>query len=283
LAYLNRQQPDVYFCGQNIGLPLLYRGRTRLVLGILDAIPQRFAEHYIVTLRDRIRYRWMQGAQARKADQIVTISQASQRDIKRFMGVSQVKTIYIRQLAGQSKVRMAANTPPVYVYIGGVEWRKRLDSVVQAFELSLTNHPGSKLYLIGSGYEAVLDKLASDKARPLIVLAGVLSEEKRNALIRRADAVLFPSLYEGYGLPIAEGLLQGVPVICGEGGSQREIGGVSAVYVDPTDVSAIVGAMEKVRTNAFRKSFKEGLTEQVAFLTNPALDDELVRAVVGRS
>jgi glycosyltransferase involved in cell wall biosynthesis len=281
--YIHEARPTAYVCGQNIGLPLGYgkltRHDTRLVLGILDMIPQRFAAHYIVSWRDKLRYQWLQRANARAADQIITISKASQRDIKRYMGVKQVRSVYIRQVEPPAKQRSGAGSP-TFVYMGGVEWRKRVDVAVAALGIVLVKHPDAKLYLIGKGYEAIV-AAAPSEVQAAIIQPGVLPETKRNRIIQNASAVLAPSLYEGYGLPIAEGLLHHVPVICGRDGAQREVGGDAALYIDPSDEKALAQAMLQTLTPAYQKTFKAVVQKQIDFLCDPELDKKLVQAIVG--
>lgn len=277
--FMKKKRYDVYFCGQNIGLPLLYKGSTRLVLGLLDMIPQHFHEHYIRSLRDYIRYRLVQLANAKKADRIVTISEASREDIKRYMGVANVEAVYIRQtqrsLPGIHRKRHS------FVYVGGVEWRKKLDSLLKAFAIYHELQPTAQLTLIGHGYEPILERLELPQSViKRIILVGMVGDAERTRLMAQATAVVFPSIYEGYGLPIAESFLVGTPVICGRGGSQMEIGGDLARYVDPESTSDLLRALQDVSNPAFLRSFSEDVGERTQFLTDEKLDKALVRAVL---
>jgi alpha-1,3-rhamnosyl/mannosyltransferase len=85
-------------------------------------------------------------------------------------------------------------------------------------------------------------KQAAPKAR--VVFTGTINDEDLAALYSGADAFVFPSLYEGFGLPILEAMGCGCPVVCSNRGSLPEIAGKSAILVDPLDVAAISGAIE---------------------------------------
>jgi alpha-1,3-rhamnosyl/mannosyltransferase len=90
-------------------------------------------------------------------------------------------------------------------------------------------------------------------------------------LIAESAALVYPSLYEGYGLAIAEGFMAGVPVVAGRGGSQAEVGGPGVYYIDPLDVHAIALAMEAVLTPNTRAELAKGRASQSAVIFGPQI------------
>jgi glycosyltransferase involved in cell wall biosynthesis len=88
--------------------------------------------------------------------------------------------------------------------------------------------------------------------------------------------LVYPSLYEGYGLVIAEGFAAKTPVIAGQGGSQAEIGGNAVRYINPTDANDIAAAMSEVLEPTIASALVAAGTKQLAALRDPAVTQRLV-------
>ena len=93
----------------------------------------------------------------------------------------------------------------------------------------------SQLVLAGGtgwGMDKVLEKIQKSESKDRIVLTGYVSEEEKAGLYKNAEAFLFPSLYEGFGIPILESFSYGVPVITAKNSSLPEVGGDAAIYIE---------------------------------------------------
>ncbi len=137
------------------------------------------------------------------------------------------------------------------LYTGSLSPRKNLVRLLQAFaqlrgkvphKLALT---GSKSWKDRSVYE-MMDTL---KLRDRIVQLGYVEEEDMPALYTLADAYAYPSLYEGFGLPVLEAMQCGCPVVASDVSSVPEVAGEAAILVDPHDVDAISNAIHTVLTD----------------------------------
>ena len=111
-------------------------------------------------------------------------------------------------------------------------------------------------------------------------MTGYLSDIAKTALVARATALVYPSLYEGYGLAAAEALQLGVRALTGVGGSQREIGGEAAEYLDPITRDGLADAMTRLSRTPPDARFLDAARTQVARLTSSALDEIAVDALV---
>lgn len=128
--------------------------------------------------------------------------------------------------------------PPYLLALGTLEPRKNLDRLVRAF-LDLKQAgaiPGHKLVLVGGkGWrDGALTRLLQESAGRDVLSLGYVSDEHLPALYGGADLFVFPSLYEGFGMPVAEALACGTRVVCTDSPEIREAGGESPVYVAPT-------------------------------------------------
>jgi glycosyltransferase involved in cell wall biosynthesis len=117
-------------------------------------------------------------------------------------------------------------------------------ALLAAFADVRHERPELRLVLLGSGYEALDAELARlGLGADAVERPGYVAEDAKAAYLRGARAVVYPSLLEGFGLPIVEALAAGTPVVCGTGGAQPEIAGAAALYADPRDPRSVAAAM----------------------------------------
>lgn len=276
-AHLAAADPDVYFTGANRGIPLRKRRRTRHVLGLLDVIPYVFFRHYHLS-------RWRTGTRDRsldkelvaqlvavaRADAILTISRQSAADIRRLFRRRAVTPLLIRLKD------VAPRTPlpplPQFVYVGGCDFRKRVDMLLRGFALFLRDHPGHRLVLVGWNYGALEPLLAELALGDAVVFTGYVDDDTKFRVIGESVAMVYPSIYEGYGMAIAEGFQAGVPVIAGGGGAQDEVGGSGTRRIDPLSPEGIAAAMAEMLDAPTRDAWIARGREQLARLTDPAIE-----------
>ena len=132
---------------------------------------------------------------------------------------------------------------PFVLAAGTLEPRKNLVRLIEAWgRLDATDHD---LVLVGpSGWE--FDEIVRRADAPHVRVLGYVSEPDLAALYGMCDAFCYPSLYEGFGLPVLEAMTAGAPVITSSVSSLPEVAGGAAVLVDPLDVGAIAGALARV-------------------------------------
>lgn len=220
-------------------LPIRLEG-ARNVVTVHDAVPLTHPE---LTGIDPGRYRRLMAALADSADAIVTVSEAARRDIATQCGIAPSRIHNLSQAVAfsEAELRQARDArPPVspgyFVHVGRVEQRKNICRLVAAHARSGTRRP---LVLIGPDGDDRPDYESLVGAAPVIRV----SWSDRATLIRTmrdAHALLFPSLAEGFGLPIIEAMVLGTPVLTARGGATGEIATEdAAILVDPLDVSDI--------------------------------------------
>lgn len=137
--------------------------------------------------------------------------------------------------------------------IGRLEKRKNLGSLIKAFNLirKKGSWPG-QLVLIGKpgfGYQEIKQRIKTSPYREQIIEKGYVSDEEKWHFLSKADVFVFPSLYEGFGLPLLEAFAAQTPVVAARAASIPEIGGNACLYFDPQDPQEMSRQIERVLTN----------------------------------
>ena len=139
--------------------------------------------------------------------------------------------------------------PGFLLAVGTVEPRKNYPRLLAAYRLLKARAGAPPLVVVGRvgwAYGRALDEL---RAEPGVRLLGHVDDATLRALYQAAAALAFPSLYEGFGLPLLEAMAEGLPAIAGRAGALPELAGDAALLVDPLDVEAIAGGLERLLTD----------------------------------
>lgn len=137
---------------------------------------------------------------------------------------------------------------PFILSMGRLEEKKNTAHIIQAFDVLRKNHD-VQLVLVGKpgyGYEKVEAAIAASPYKNDIVCPGWTPPEEAVLLMNAAEVFLFPSLAEGFGMPVLEAMAAGTPVVASRGSSLEEVGGEAARYVDAGNVSDIANALEDI-------------------------------------
>ena len=138
------------------------------------------------------------------------------------------------------------------IALGRLEEKKNTVQIIQAFNLLKINFPNLKLLLVGSpgfGYERVKQTIEESPFKNDIIVAGWVKEKDLAVLLGKAKVMVFPTRYEGFGLPILEAFAAGVPVVAGQGSSLVEVGGEAVLYTNPENVQEIADNVELFLNN----------------------------------
>jgi glycosyltransferase involved in cell wall biosynthesis len=246
----------------------------RSVVTIHDCIHLMFPQY----LPSKLAYVYAKASMwsaTRKADRILTVSEASKRDILRFFDVKPEKVAVIhnaideRFLAPADATRMDLVRQryqldhPFILYVGNIKPHKNVERLIDAFGRARTAGPdGLKLVIIGdelSRYPALRQAVHRHKLDKQVRFLGFQPQETLAAFYRLARAFVFPSLYEGFGLPPLEAMACGCPVVASRAASLPEVCGDAAYYIDPMDVHSIAEGMYKVLVD---DELRHSLTEK---------------------
>jgi len=236
------------------------------VVTIHDVIPLLFpAYRGSVLVRLYIR---LVAAAARRAHAVIAVSHASQRDIIAQLGLPAARIRVIHEAAPADfrrveperadEVRRKYGLPERFLlYLGGFDMRKNVSTLLAAFAIVLRGIPSATLVLAGRlpERESALVPDPRRFARELgiesdIYFTGWVEERDKPALYSAAVAFVFPSRYEGFGLPVLEALACGTPVITSGVSSLPEIVGQAGILVSPDDVAGLAAAMARLWQDA---------------------------------
>ncbi len=184
-------------------------------------------------------------------DAILTISAFIKQEIIHFFPHLE-KPIFVTPLAANHKnFSYQKSVPkPYLLYVGVLDKRKNVLGLCQAFEMIASRYADFHLVLAGAhnGFEAekVLNFIAQSRFQKQFILKNFVSEAELRNLYANAWAFVFPSFYEGFGIPVLEAMSYQLPVLTSKNTAMQEIAQEAALYVNPYEVSSIAEGLEKI-------------------------------------
>ncbi|HRL14029.1 MAG TPA: glycosyltransferase family 1 protein [Aggregatilineales bacterium] len=247
-AALWADRPDVTFVPAHT-LPFVFPGRA--VVTVHDLGYRVFPRAH--KTRDRLYLDLTTRFSAWRATRVLADSQATAHDLTRFYGTpaDKIHVVYpgVEPLpAGDVEaVRARYRLPARYfLFLGTLQPRKNIARIVQAYATYREAHGGDVGLVLAGGQGWLYDE-AWTAGVDGVTLTGYVDDADRGALYAGAEALVFPSLYEGFGFPVLEALHAGTPVIASSTSSLPELVGDAGLLVDPLDVAAIARAMAAVK------------------------------------
>lgn len=277
-------------------LPIRLVG-ARNIYTLHDLVPLRYP---FLSLDDKTYYHRLIGKCVATADHLCTVSEQSKADIRDVFGVPEARisntyqsVVLPETSAQQTEAEARQVVEDVYgfgwdgyfLFFGAIEPKKNVGRLIEAV---LKACPSRPLVIVGNPAWKALEEsgFIEDYEREIAVTGAkrrlhkfsYLPASHLAGLVRGARAVLFPSLYEGFGLPVLESMLMGTPVLASTEGSLPEIAGDAALLVDPYDVDAIAGAITRLDTDdVLVSSLSRRGPEQAARFGIPPYLDRLTR------
>jgi glycosyltransferase involved in cell wall biosynthesis len=273
---LKKTKPDVFHC-QYVQPPF---AKIKTVLSIHDLAYEHFPEffHPIEALRMKTLVR----RSASRADHIMTISEFSAADIARRFDLPREK-ITVAYLAASSefhprdKGRCREHLAQAYginfpflLYVGRIQARKNLPRLVEAYAHLRKQGLDARLVMVGKKdwqSQQLLEKIKQLGLQDCVIFPGFVPSDDLPLFYNAAELFVFPSFFEGFGLPVVESMASGVPTITSFGSSLEEVAGDGALLIDPHDTASIAEALCKVLGDAAYRSdlASRGLNRSMQF------------------
>jgi glycosyltransferase involved in cell wall biosynthesis len=241
----------------------------KTVVTVHDLIFIRFPHYFKTT--DAFIYRIKLKHACRIADSIVAISQQTKKDLVDFLGVDPNRITIIYQGCNSvfwkdypaeehRAIQQKYNLPQRYfLYVGTIEERKNLLTAIRAIYEMGINIP---LFVVGRKTDyyhlKILPYIKENNVTHIHFLEGVTNNELP-LIYQNAECFIYPSLFEGFGIPLLEALVSGIPVITSKGGCFHEAAGPGSIYVDPQNHVELAEAIQIVCSNP---DLKQKMIEQ---------------------
>jgi glycosyltransferase involved in cell wall biosynthesis len=248
-------RPDVFHC-QYVVPPFVH---VPTVVSIHDLAYEHFPEYFRPF--ERWRMKRQVRAAAQRAAHVVTLSEYSAGDMAEKYGISREK-ITVTHLAAdarfQPRDRAAAQkqiaekygiAAPFVLYVGRVQARKNLPRLVEAFAQVRARSPELRLVIVGKRdwqAEQLLARVQGLGLQSAVTLTGYVAAEDLPPFYNAAEVFVFPSFFEGFGLPVLEAMASGTPTITSQGSSLEEVAGDAALLTDPHSTKALADALSRV-------------------------------------
>lgn len=257
-AVLGSDRLDVFHATANI-MPLTYPGKTVVTLHDLAIYkhPEWFPSQQVST-------RILVPQSLRKANHVIAVSEATKRDAQKQFGIPADRISVVYEAADTKllklkdrhlDIRSVHGLPEKYVlFVGTLEPRKNISGLLRAWQrLRATNSIKAALVIAGSiGYRGIDIEIEIEKLgiKNDVHYLGYIPHNHKVQLLESATAFVFPSLYEGFGLPVLEAMQLGTPVITSDNSSLPEVTGKAAILVEPEDIQALSTQLRRVLTQS---------------------------------
>ena len=242
-------------------VPIFYKGKMVVTIHDLthliypEFLPNRFAYYYA---------KFMIWIALKKASKIITVSQNTKNDILKMFKVNPDKIEVIHNGVGDEFIKKDKNeteylykkynipmNKKILMYVGNLKPHKNLERLLEAYS-KVENKENTCLLLVGKAFENynILENKEKElKIDEQVIHTGIVTQEELIDLYNLTDLFIFPSLYEGFGLPVLEALACGTPVICSNSSSLPEIGQNYVEYFNPLDIEDITDKINKELKN----------------------------------
>ncbi|MFC1938364.1 glycosyltransferase family 4 protein [Chloroflexota bacterium] len=201
----------------------------------------------------------------KKVDMVITVSESTKRDLMKYMSVpeTKIKTIYQGVDTEMYKVLPLSNIEsirrkyqldfPYILYVGNIEPKKNIPTLLKAFSaVCQESRNNYRLVIVGKKlwkYQPTLNTVRALNLQDKVIFLGYVPENDLPGIYNAASLFVFPSIYEGFGRPLLEAMMCGVPVITSNSSSMPEVVGDAGITVDPYDVPALAMAINQVLTD----------------------------------
>lgn len=260
---LARRPPDVFYTPAHV---IPYSLRIPSVATIHDVGFHFFPKAH--TRSQRTYLSWSTQHNGRHSRKVIADSQATKDDLIRLykLNPAKIDVIYpgidpeLGPVSDTGQLSSVQNKygviPPYLLYIGTLQPRKNLSRLIQAYTISAVEYQLVLAGKIGWGAKPLMDEVENAQSnlnqggnvsgKDRLHLPGYIADQDKAALISGARALLFPSLYEGFGFPVVEANVCGTPVLCSNTSSLPEIANGAALEIDPLDIEGLATGIQRI-------------------------------------
>lgn len=210
------------------------------------------------------------------SDHLIAVSSYTKKDVMETCGIPGNKITVIHEAVEESfgenldekkyeHIKRRYGLPEkYYLFLSTIEPRKNIQNLVRGFIIYKRLNPNDKAKLVigGSKNNKIFSNVMHDN-HPDIFFTGFIDEEDKAAAIQHADVFIYPSFFEGFGLPLLEAMKCGTPIITSNTSSMPEVVGDAAILINPELPDTIAAALEKIRKPGIKEQLKKNMEKQI--------------------
>ncbi len=305
LRAIRSDKPDVLWMPMH-NIPLLRNKKIKTTVTIHDLAFKYFPDHF--TKIDLIKLNFLAGMAIRRSDKIIAVSESTKNDILKFYpGIEEqkIKVIYhgfdsslFKKNSSREEIKNLLSKFQILnskfiLYVGAIQPRKNLEILIEAFNLykkekcadpnpfyKKDSNEKIKLVLAGGKawkWEKILESAKNSPYSKDIIVTGTLPFKEIRTLYQNASLFVFPSLYEGFGIPILEAFASETPVISSQNSSLQEVGGRAVKYFESGNCKDLCYKIEEVleNENLRKKMIERGIAQLESFSWNKCASETL--------
>ncbi len=208
----------------------------------------------------RLRFTKQAQRAAQNSDLLIAVSRYTANQVEELLHIPAARIRVVPHGVHQLSLDLPIQRENVILFVGALQLRKNVIRLVEAFERAYL--PDWKLILAGApggyGSAEIAERITNSRYRDKIEVTGYVAREQLEELYLRASVFAFPSLDEGFGIPVLEAMAHGVPVLTSDRPALSEIAGHAAILTNPFEVDSIAGQLRKLmQDSALRKELQE--------------------------
>ncbi len=258
---------DVIWFPKNV-IPFLIRSKAIVTIHDLCYFRPSYNAYPLIDTRYMT---YMIKSSCKRADKVIAVSSHTKKDLVSILGMNAEKIRIIYEAVDHEKYRVINDQSQldkvrekydlgkkIILFTGSISPRKNLARLIEAFHMIMDRLPHDLVITGHKGWKNTKELLMIRQNRRVKKI-GFVHEKEIACLYNLADMYVYPSLYEGFGLPVLEAQACGVPVIASNVTSIPEVGGDSICYVDPENIQSIAGGILKVSLD---RQYRESLIQK---------------------
>jgi glycosyltransferase involved in cell wall biosynthesis len=254
-------KPDVLWMPVH-NMPIVRRKSLKTVVTIHDLAFKIFPDYF--PEKDLRKLNMLSDLAIKNANRIIAVSEATKKDIIRFYPMVDPESITVvyhgfdgkifqdallQQNASATLGKFKLESAKYLLYVGAIQPRKNLEVLIEAFEKIKISNPELKMVFAGAPawkFEATMEKIRRSKFRKDIIITGTVGFSDLAVLYKNAEVFVFPSLYEGFGIPVLEAMACGTPVVVAKNSSLTEVAGEGALYFETQSSDELMECVRRI-------------------------------------
>lgn len=294
--YLKIPECDL-FLSPHYNIPLFLKRANKRAVIIHDVNHLAFIDQLSITKKFYAKF--MINAAVRKSDKIITISEFSKSEILKYTQADEAKIAIVNYGIDKQKyqkqssqdhissLRKKYNLPEKYLlYVGSTKPHKNFSGLVKAFNLVLESYPGKKLVVVGIkpdelvNIQDIYNIPENHGVGNNLIFTSYVEENDLTEIYKNALCLVFPSIYEGFGIPTLEAMASGCPVIASNMASIPEVCDNAAIYFDPKNIKDIADRIKTILSDEnLRSDLIERGKKNLERFTTERFSDELISVI----